>query len=265
MATFILIHGSFHAAWNWHKVVPLMEESGSRAIAMDMPGHGLDTTPLHSVTLQNCVDKVIQQIDVLNEKVILVAHNRNGMVISQVAEARSNKIERLIYLAAYLVPNGKSMMDFGKLDTDSLVYQNVYPKVSRKRIDKVSQLYKNSFVRFLLKLITPKKQKTHKLDIQIFKKALYHDCPDEITELANVLLSPEPNFPGFEILTLTNENYGSVAKTYIECLQDRVVTLNLQRLMQQESPCDDVYQLDSGHSPFFSIPDKLVEIFLKFE
>ena len=179
MANFIFIHGSFHAAWNWYKVIPLIKNAGH--IALDMPGHGLNHKPLHQVTLSDCVNCVIEAIDCLNEKVVLVAHSRNGMVISQVAEFRPEKIERLVYLAAYLIPNGKTMMDYGRLDKESLVYQNVYPQVNDKKIRKVIHLYKKPFFRFLLKFITPKKQKVHALNPDIFKKALYHDCEEEIT------------------------------------------------------------------------------------
>lgn len=55
MSTFILVHGSWHGAWNWHKVVPLLEKAGHKAIALDMPGHELDKTPLAEVTLQSCL------------------------------------------------------------------------------------------------------------------------------------------------------------------------------------------------------------------
>ena len=262
MATFILIHGSFHGAWNWHKVIPLIEQSGHKALALDMPGHGLDTTPVHKVTFRQCVNKVKGLIDTIKGEVVLVAHSRNGMIISQVAEERANRIKKLIYIAAYLIPNGKSMMHFGIQDKESLVYQHVFPKVIESRVLKVLSLYKYKLLRKLLPLITPNSQKTHQLNSKVFKEALYHDCPTEITELANALLTEEPNFPGFEILQLSNKNYGKIPKTYIECLQDRAVTLKLQRMMQRASPCDYVYQLDSSHSPFFSMPEKLVDLLL---
>jgi pimeloyl-ACP methyl ester carboxylesterase len=45
MATFILLHGSFHAAWNWLRVIPLLETAGHRGIALDLPGHGQQRMP----------------------------------------------------------------------------------------------------------------------------------------------------------------------------------------------------------------------------
>src|SRR5256885_1932231 len=107
MATFIFLHGSFHAAWNWHKVIPLLERAGHRAIALDLPGHGRDRTPANKVSLARCVEAVLDCVDAQAEGVVLVAHSRNGIVISQAAERRPERIAGLVYLAAYLVPDGK--------------------------------------------------------------------------------------------------------------------------------------------------------------
>ncbi len=38
MKTFLFIHGSWHSAWNWHKIVPLLENAGHKVIAIDLPG-----------------------------------------------------------------------------------------------------------------------------------------------------------------------------------------------------------------------------------
>ncbi len=262
MASFILVHGSFHGAWNWHKVVPLIEQAGHAVSCIDMPGHGIDHSAVHQVSLQDCVQCLIKQIDRMEPPIILVAHSRNGIVISQAAEYRANKIAKLVYLAAYLVPDGKSMMDFAKLDEASLVYQNIIPRTSAAQIETVRKLYRKPITRLLLHLFSKKTQRTHLLDPKAYRDALYHDCPPEIVALAQALLTPEPNFPGFTQLQLSAAKYGSIPRTYIECLQDHAVTLKLQRLMQAESPCDKVYQLDSGHSPFFSMPARLTDILL---
>ncbi len=58
MKTFILIHGSWHNAWNWHKVVPMIEAAGHRAIAIDLPGMGRDKTPIEEVRFFDTVQKV---------------------------------------------------------------------------------------------------------------------------------------------------------------------------------------------------------------
>lgn len=258
MTTFVCVHGSWHAAWNWHKVLPLLHQAGHKGIAIDVPGHGHDRTPARQVTLERCAEAVLRCVDAEPDPVVLVAHSRNGILISQTAEWRPARIAGLVYLAAYLVPDGKSMMEYAIEDRASLVVQNVETRLSRGSMQRLIPLLKNPAWRWLIRTLLPQRLQTHRLRRSVYHEALYNHSTEEVTALANALLEPEPNWPGFTPLQLTAERYGRVPKVYIECLQDRAVTLELQRKMYRESPCDAVYTLDSDHSPFFSHPQQLV-------
>jgi pimeloyl-ACP methyl ester carboxylesterase len=233
MKTFILIHGSWHSAWNWHKVVPLLENKGHRAIAVDLPGMGRDKTPIQDVKMKTTVDKLCQLIDSIEGKIILVGHSKNGIMISQAAEYRPGKIEKLVYLAAYLVPNGKTQREYSIQDTNGVLkpYVTIHEELN-----------------------------AHTLQPEIYKEGLYADCDNDITEMAKMILSHEPIESGITPLELTDENYGRVPRVYIECTEDRAVTPFIQRKMYTNTPCEKVYSLPSSHSPFFSMPDKLVDI-----
>ncbi|MFN8290283.1 MAG: alpha/beta fold hydrolase [Chitinophagaceae bacterium] len=234
MKTFILIHGSWHNAWNWHKVVPLLEKAGHKAIAIDLPGMGRDKTPIREVKMENTVQRICDLIDRTEGKVILVGHSKNGIMISQAAEYRPEKIEKLIYLAAYLVPDGKTQREYSLQDTAGVLkpYVTSYPELN-----------------------------AHTLQPVIYKEGLYHDCEDDITEMARLLLSHEPVESGITPLRLTESRYGSVPRYYIECTEDRAVTPFIQRKMYEETPCKKVYSLPTSHSPFFSKPVELTNIF----
>jgi len=236
MKTFILIHGSWHSAWNWHKVVPLLEKRGHRAIAIDLPGMGRDKTPIQDVKMKTTVEKICSLIDSIDGKVILVGHSKNGIMISQVAEYRPGKIEKLVYLAAYLVPNGKCQKEYSVQDVDGLLkpYVTMFDELN-----------------------------AHTLQPEIYKEGLYADCDNDITELAKLLLSHEPVESAITPLQLTDENFGSVPRIYIECTEDRAVTPFIQRKMYTETPCEKVYSLPTSHSPFFSRPGELTDILCK--
>jgi len=234
--TFILVHGSWHSAWNWHMVTPLVEKLGHTVYAIDLPGMGRDKTPVEEVTLAMGVEKIGKLIDRIEGKVVLVGHSKNGILISQVAEYRPDRIEKLIYLAAYLIPDGKTQREYSMQDTLGVLK----PFVTK-------HLETNSTT----------------LDIDIYKEGLYHDCDDYITELAKVLLSHEPVMTGVTPLHLTDANFGRVPRYYIECTEDRAVTPYIQRKMYTETPCRKVYQMSTSHSPFFSRPAELVDIFLQ--
>ncbi len=265
MATFILLHGSFHAAWNWHKLIPLLQAAGHNGLALDLPGHGHQRMPARKVTLDRCVEEVLRCVDALpaQERVVLVAHSRNGIVISQAAERLPDRIAGLVYLAAYLVPDGRSMMDYALTDTESLVVQNLEVALAPKYFPFLTRLFRSKPLRLLCSLLLPEAFQIHRLRRSAYFEALYHDCPSEITRLAEALLEAEANWPGFAPLRLQRERFGSVPKIYVECLQDRAVTLPLQRRMLGETPCDQVFSLDTSHSPFFSQPGLLLDVLIK--
>ena len=233
---FILVHGSWHSAWNWHKVKPLLEKQGHTVFAVNLPGMGRDKTPVEQVTLELAVNSICSLIDSIEDPVILVGHSKNGIMISQAAEYRPDRIEKLVYLAAYLVPNGKTQREYSLQDTQGVL---------------------KPFV----ELDTQTNSTT--LRSEIYKEGLYHDCTEDIVELAKVLLGSEPVVTGVTPLQLSEENYGQVPRYYIECTEDRAVTPFIQQKMYQEMPCQKVYQMATSHSPFFSQANELVAILLE--
>ena len=243
-------------------MIPRLTQAGHSSIALDLPGHGHDRTPPDRIFLDGCVRDLLACIDAQPEPVVLVAHSRNGIVISQAAERRPDRVLGLVYLAAYLVPHGRSMMDYALSDTASLVVQNTRTSIARRHLPLLVRVLRRAWVQRLSALLLPRRLQVHRLARSAYREALYHDCGEDITELANVLLEAEPNWPGFTPLRLTAERYGRVPKVYIECLLDRAVTLPLQRRMQADTRCDHVYALDAGHSPFFSQPEALVRVLI---
>ncbi|MFN8354438.1 MAG: alpha/beta fold hydrolase [Spirosomataceae bacterium] len=233
MSTFILVHGSWHSSWNWHKVVPILEKQGHKAISIDLPGMGRDKMPIQNVTLEVAVKKLTDVIDGEDGQVILVGHSKNGIIISQAAEYKPQKIEKLIYVAAYLIPNGKTQAEYSAQDTEGVLkpYVTRYPETN-----------------------------SHTLKPVIYKEGLYHDCDDDITEMAKCILSNESVATGITPLQLTETNYGIVPRYYIECTEDKAVTPFIQQKMYTETPCKKVYQMKTSHSPFFSKPKELCSI-----
>ena len=106
------------------------------------------------------------------------------------------------------------------------------------------------------------KEGWHMLKPSAFRPALYHDCKEDDVELASSLLTREPNAPVATPLSLTERNFGSIERIYIETLDDRGVTNSLQRKMYKALPCEKVYSMNTSHSPFLSAPQELATILL---
>jgi len=111
VATFVLIHGAWHGGWCWDEVAPLLRKAGHTVVAPDLPGMGKDKTPLEKVNLSAWTMFVTDIVAQSFESVVLVGHSRGGIVISEVAQLVPDRIQTLVYLAAFLVPNGKTLAD----------------------------------------------------------------------------------------------------------------------------------------------------------
>jgi pimeloyl-ACP methyl ester carboxylesterase len=97
LARFLLVHGSWHGAWCWRDVLPLLRDAGHEAEAMDLPGHGEDRTPASEVTLDAYADAVVSA---LRPGTVLVGHSMGGYAITAAAERAAKRISKLIDVAA---------------------------------------------------------------------------------------------------------------------------------------------------------------------
>jgi hypothetical protein len=77
-------------------------------------------------------------------------------------------------------------------------------------------------------------------------------------------MRPIPFAPILEKLSLTEENYGSVRRFYIETTENNTVPLSSQRKMCESNPPEKVLRLKgSDHSPFFSKPQALHKVLVE--
>lgn len=248
MSTFVLIHGGWHAAWCWVRVIPLLERQGHRVIAPDLPGHGANALPRIERPYERYVPEVcalldaLQERDGLNERAILVGHSSGGMILTEASRRRSERIRGLVYLSAFLLPAGKTPRDVMKMDSESLLPGCL-------EIDSAQGV---TYVRR-----------------ECAKRVFYEDCSDEDAVWAINQLQPEPLIqrapavlegPSEESLTPVR-----TPRFFIECLRDRALAPAVQRWMYTESPCDMVYSLPTSHSPFLSAPGALAECLLDIE
>jgi pimeloyl-ACP methyl ester carboxylesterase len=231
MSTFVLVHGAWHGRWAWEKVVPLLEEAGHKVEAPDLRGHGDDKTPVPEVSLQSYADRVSEVLDGQSEPVILVGHSMGGIVISEVAERHPEKVRLLVYLAAFLLPNGKTLLETAQTDDETLVLQNV-------EVDEDKGI------------VTIREDAA--------REVFYGDCSEEDVERAKERLQPQALAPFATPVGVGEENFGRVKRTYIECLQDRAIGPATQKRMYTELPCEKVISMETSHSPFLSVPEKLV-------
>ncbi len=236
MSTIILVHGAFHGAWSWYKIIPLLEQAGRRVIARDLPGHGHRAGSGEECSLKSYAASVCDLIDREDGQVTLVGHSMGGAVISQAAEMRAMRVAKLVYVAAFLPKDGQSVRSFSKPGAKSALYENVTWSDDRK-------------------YATLKADK--------FGAAFCHDAPAADAVLGGLLSVPEDMAPPGEPVSLTENRFGKIPRAYVVCAQDRALDPQIQKAMVRESPCDTVVTLDAAHSPMLSRPEELAQILLR--
>lgn len=229
MSRIILIHGSWHGAWCWHKIITRLRARGHEVLAPDLPAHGRDWTPPGEVTLETCVERVLALL-ADGPPATVVAHSRGGIVLSTLAERCPARISNAVYLAAVMPANGQTVFDLLPDAGDSLLLPHLY-QADDGSWDMLREV--------------------------AWDAALYADCSADDIELCHRLLTPEPLAPSLTPLVLSAGGYGGVRKVYIELTADRAVPLAWQRRMQRNGPCAEVRAIAASHSAYFSQPDEL--------
>jgi pimeloyl-ACP methyl ester carboxylesterase len=237
--TFILVHGAWQGAWAWDNVVPRLKAAGQNAIAADLPGDGSDNTPPADVTLDAYADRMAALIDQVEGSIVLVGHSMGGVTVQQTCEARCDRIALAIYLCAFLLPDGMSILEFyGKFLKPEM--RGAHSRVTHDKDGLTSAVDPASA-------------------IEVF----YHQSEPAAAQAAARRLTPQPEGARRSRTHLSAARFGTVPRVYIEALEDRSVHLPLQRQMQQLTRCAATYALKSDHAPQLSQPDVLVRLLLQ--
>ncbi|WP_103333068.1 alpha/beta fold hydrolase [Pseudotabrizicola formosa] len=228
MSDFLLIHGSCHGAWCWHRVIPALAALGHTARAIDLPGHGRDRTPAQAVTLDSYAQAICAAV---TGPTIVVGHSMAGYAITAAAEHDPIHMAALVYLCAYAPVSGMTLGDMRRAGPR----QPLAPAI---RVDKAGGAF--SF------------------DPAQTAALFYHDCDPQAQALASLCLTPQPITPQETALTLTQRSQ-SLPRHYIRCLEDRAIPPEYQAVMEQAVPEANRSTLAASHSPFFACPEALAQ------
>jgi pimeloyl-ACP methyl ester carboxylesterase len=230
--TYVLVHGAFQGAWAWDQVKPLLEKEGHKVVVVELPAHGTDATAFSEVSLQSYTDKVIQALDAQEDPVILVGHSMGGTVVSNASEARPDKVKKAVYVAAYLLKDGETLLETSQSDTESQLGANL--------------VFENGGA-------------TASVKPEALVDIFCADCAETEAAAIRAHAASEPLAPLTQPVKVTDANFGRVPRVYIETTKDRAVGNALQKRMYTATPVEQVLTLDTGHSPFLSQPNALAQ------
>lgn len=236
MAGFVLIHGSWHGGWCFDAVAERLRAEGHAVVAPDLPGMGGNEDELGAVTLGQWAEFAAQHCHGMKARlggapVVLAGHSRGGLVVSQAAEFAPDAVDALVYICAMMLPSGMSRAAFKALEESNPAFDAL-----------ISPTFGGHGT-----VITGTDPAA------VFAQA----SPAVVVAAAMARLVAEPHGPRSTPLALTPERWGSIPRTYIECAQDRAISLSSQRKMQELSPGATRITLDADHSPYLSRPADL--------
>jgi pimeloyl-ACP methyl ester carboxylesterase len=107
---FVLLHGAWHGGWCWEGVIKELEKRGHTAEAPTMPGHNPDDDRAN-IQFEDYVNKILAVLNRQETPCVLVGHSSAGFLMQAAAPRVTKKIERLIFLNAFILPDGKCQFE----------------------------------------------------------------------------------------------------------------------------------------------------------
>jgi len=233
--TFVLVHGAFQGPYAWQFVKADLERRGQNVVVVELPGHGTDVTNPATVNIDVYRDKVIAAINLIPGKVVLVGHSMGGMVVSATAEKIPQKIEKLIFIGAFVPANGQSILQLAATDQSSLFGPALIPSSDQLSLG---------------------------MKLTDLAPVFCADGSDAVKQLLIANYRSEPSIPFGSVATITAAKFGSVDKYYIYTSKDMAIGLANQQRMAKSAGITKVYTIESSHCPFLSKPDELTTILI---
>jgi pimeloyl-ACP methyl ester carboxylesterase len=227
MTTFALVHGAWHGAWCFERVVPELEALGHRAVAMDLP------CDHPAATFETYAGVVVDALDPADEDVVVVGHSLGGLTIPLVAARRP--VRHLVYLCALVPMPGRSFAEQGAVEPGALL-----PEYAEG-------------------ISAPDEQgRTTWVDENVARRVLFADCDEEDARAAFARLRPQARTPYGVAFPL--DALSSAPSTYVVCTEDRIVDPQRGREIARGRLGADVVELPGSHSPFLSRPGELARV-----
>ncbi len=229
----VLVHGSWHGAWCWKRVLPLLRGAGVETHAVTLTGVGERAHLLSpAVGIETHIQDVIGLIEAEElQRVVLVGHSYAGNLITCVADrlerAHPGLLRHLVYLDAGIPDPGSSWSTPHTPET-----------VARRDAEARASSGGLSF--------PPP-------DARVF--GLEGDDRDWV----NRRQTPQPYRLYHEPLQFDPALVWRIPHSFIDCTNPPLATIDAARRRVRSEPGWKVYELATGHDPMVSAPRELAQ------
>jgi pimeloyl-ACP methyl ester carboxylesterase len=232
VATFVVAHGAWSAAWAWKKMRPLLRAAGHALWTPSYTGLG-ERAHLASaaIDLDTHIRDVVGVLDMEDlHDVVLIGHSYGGMVATGVAERARGRIAQLIYLDAFVPRNGQCLFDLQGAEV-------------RERMRELARMSGDGW--------------------QLPPNPMPADTPAADVAWAAGRRLPQP-IKTFEQALRLDENMPPPPRSYIYCrrIGPTDVFRQFAERAQRESGWRH-FEIDASHNPHITAPHALLELLQK--
>jgi pimeloyl-ACP methyl ester carboxylesterase len=107
----MLIPGFWLDGSSWGDVGPVLERAGHRVRALTLPGLESADADRRGIGLRDHVDAVVAAIDEADGPVVLVGHSGGGAIAHAAADARPDRVARVVYVDSWPLGEGRAIND----------------------------------------------------------------------------------------------------------------------------------------------------------
>jgi pimeloyl-ACP methyl ester carboxylesterase len=227
MADFVLVHGAWHGAWCWRKVLPILWSKGHRAFAVTLTGVGeREHLMSPSISLATHIDDVKSVIETEElARLILVGHSYAGLLITAVADRCAERIVRLVYLDAIIPHSGESW--------------------SSSHNESARQARRADIARD--GVIPP-------------PPASAYGLSGEDAAWVDRRQRPHPGGVYEDIVKFDESLVASLPRTFVDCTSPALPTIEKSRQRVRSEQGWQVIEIATGHDPMISAPSQLLDI-----
>jgi pimeloyl-ACP methyl ester carboxylesterase len=234
--TFVLVHGGGFSSTCWDPMIPYLRGD---AIAVDLPGRGRRPADLTSVTLDDYVDAIVEDIESAGlDDVVLVGHSAAGKSLPGVALRIPSRLRRLVFVSCMVPAHGKSGRD--------TIAEVLAPDVGETAAENAERRVADDDAR------------AAPLDPETAKRWFANDMDAGQTEVMLAALVPEPLGTLDQPVDLSG--VGAIPRTWVRLLRDNILTPAIQDRFIANLGGADVVELDAGHMAMMSRPRELAAI-----
>jgi pimeloyl-ACP methyl ester carboxylesterase len=188
---FLLVHDAWHDGSLWDPVAGHLRAAGHEVHAPTVAGHGGDAT--REVDHARCTDSVVRfAVDRGLSDLVLVGHGFGGTIVSKVAEAMPERLQRLVYLNAFVLADGESLKD-----AVPAPYRDLFGALAEASSDD-----------------------TLTMPFRLWREAFVNDADLETAQRTYALLSPQPYQPFVDKLDLGRFYSLQLPASYVNCTED---------------------------------------------